>query len=113
LGNCSALKTGRYMMEDAIAAKASTAVGRALRAAVRTTMKAYEKKLPAAEARALHKDFMGAVAKAQAVAQNARQQKAERLERHFSQREAELAQQSEDKPAQGRKRKRARPSRRQ
>jgi hypothetical protein len=67
LNNTNSVSTGRYMREDAIDQKATTVIGRTLRAMIRTTVQAYEGKLSRDEGKALHEALWGQIAVAEAV----------------------------------------------
>jgi hypothetical protein len=127
--NTNGVSTGRYMREDAIAAKANTAIGKALRAMIKNAVTGYENRLPAAVVHAQHDALARQIATAEAVKEEARLSKAERLkahderlERHFQRLEGKHEsepgqpdqqdggkpeQQDRGGPAQARKRKRA------
>jgi hypothetical protein len=129
LNNTHAVTTGRYMTEDAIAAKANTAISKSLRAMIKNAVTGYEKKLPAAVVHVQHDALARQIATAEAVKEEARLSKAERLkahderlERHFQRLQGkhesgpgqpdqqdggEPEQQDRGGPAQARKRKRA------
>jgi putative ABC transport system substrate-binding protein len=80
--NTNSVSSGRYMMEDAVAAKANTAISRAIRGMIKNAMTGYEKQLPAAVVHAQHKALLHQIADAQLVQQQAAKQKAERLKAH-------------------------------
>jgi hypothetical protein len=109
LNNTNGVSSGRYMREDAIRAKANAAINRAIYGMIRNAVIGYEKQLPAAHVRAQHEALLGQITACQAVQEEARRSKAERLERHYGP-VADAA--STRKPSPSRKRKRARSSRR-
>jgi len=97
------------MREDSIAAKASTAIGKSIRAMIRNTAVGYEKRLPAAAVHAQHVALLQTIAASQQVQQEARQRKQERLDAHYERLEAKEAQRKADRRA--RRKARAAPAR--
>jgi hypothetical protein len=107
------------MREDAIAAKANAAIGKALRGMIRGVMAAYEGKVSPEVHEAEHKALLHQIAEARAVQKATSEEKVERLKCHYErlegkhgneparQAESEPIQQGAGRPARARKRKRA------
>jgi hypothetical protein len=109
LNNTNGVSSGRFMREDSVAAKASTAIAKSLRAMIRNTTVGYEKRLPAAEVHAQHVALAQTIAASKQVQQEARQRKQERLDAHYERLEAKEAQRKADRRA--RRKARATPAR--
>jgi|SRR6266436_4195917 hypothetical protein len=99
LNNTNGVSSGRYMREDSIAAKASTAIGKSIRAMIRNAVVGYENRLPAAAVHAQHVALAQTIAASQQVQQEARQRKQERLDAHYERLEAKEAQHKADRRA--------------
>jgi hypothetical protein len=109
LNNTNGVSSGRYMREDSIAAKASTAIKRSLYAMIRNTTQGFERQMPAAEVHAQHKALAEAIVICQQMQQEAAKSKAERLDRHDARQESKQPKRKADRRA--RRKARAAPAR--